>query len=353
MTSKAFDNATDANRQQGGRRNLIINGAMQVAQRGDQTGVTNGFACDRFNVVEQSATGVVDVNQSTDSPDGFSNSMQVDVTTAQASMGAADLLYARYKIEGQDVQQLKYGTASAQSVTLSFWVKSSVTGTYNSSLFHNDATRINKQTYTVNTADTWEHKTLTFSGDTSNGFDNDNNVSLSVHWVLAAGSNYTGGSLATDTWGAYTASEFGDGQVANVLNNTANNFYITGVQLEVGPLATPFEHRSYGEELALCQRYFQKSYNNNVVAGTITLIGRESLTASGSVLSTTVRFAPSMRASPTITVYSPNTGNTGIDTGTADDVGATVADISINSVRVAKGGTPQSISFHYTAESEL
>jgi len=271
MALSKIDEAGWGGTQVGGRRNLIINGAMQVAQRGDQTGVTNGYACDRFNVVEETSAGVIDANQSTESPDGFASSLHVDVTTADTSIAAGDIAYLRYKFEGQDLQGLSYGTSSAQSMTLSFWVRSSVTGTYAFNLYSNDEAKINRHTYTIDTADTWEKKTITITGDTSDGFGNDNNVSLSLHWVLVAGTTYTGGTLAANTWDTYDNTNFGQGHAVNVLSSASNNFYLTGVQLEVGNVATPFEHRSYGEELAACMRYcyvFGTGTTNNAALGT-------------------------------------------------------------------------------------
>jgi len=247
-------------------RNLIINGAMQVAQRGDQTGVTDGFACDRFNVVDSGTTAAVDASQSSTSPDGFANSLKIDVTTAQSSLSSNSTHYIRYKFEGQDIQQLQYGTSSAKKITLSFSVRSSTTGTYVLSMFANDSARTTRQTYTIDSADTWERKTLTFNGDTSNGFDNDNNVSLSLHWVLGVGSDYLGGTLAENTWGTYAGNVFGEGQTVNLLSSTSNDFYITGVQLEVGEQATPFEHRSFGEELNRCLRYFNRAHSSGATA---------------------------------------------------------------------------------------
>ena len=239
-----------------GRRNMIINGAMQVAQRGNQTGTTAGFACDRFNFIDSNTSGVFDLKQSSTSPDGFAKSVRAVVTTAQSSLSSNSVVYFRYKFEGQDVQRLQYGTSSAQKFTLSYYVRSSITGTFTLSLYHNDANRMNIQTFTINSADTWEKKTHTFVGDTVSGFDNDTSASLSVHWVMASGTDFTSGSITPNTWNTYAATSFAQGTTGNILSATSNEFLLTGVQLEVGDTATEFEHRSVAEELSLCQRYY-------------------------------------------------------------------------------------------------
>lgn len=239
-----------------GRRNMIINGAMQVAQRGNQTGTTEGFACDRFNFVDSNTSGVFDLQQSSTSPDGFSKSTRAVVTTAQSSLSSNSVAYFRYKFEGQDLQRLQYGTSSAKKFTISYYIRSSVTGTFTLSLYHNDANRMNIQTFTINSANTWEKKTHTFVGDTVSGFDNDTAVSLSLHWVMASGTDFKSGSITPNTWNTYASTSFAQGTTGNILSATSNEFLLTGVQMEIGEQATEFEHRSFAEELSLCQRYY-------------------------------------------------------------------------------------------------
>jgi hypothetical protein len=244
------------NSQIGGRRNIIINGAMQVAQRGDTSSVQSGYGgCDRFKLASSGAT-VVTLKQSTDVPSnqGFINSQQVDVTTADSSLAASDYAMLRTQIEAQDLQHLKYGTSEAEKITLQFFVKSSKTGTHIIELYHYDANYHNGQAYTISSADTWQKVTVTFDGYQTTNFNNDNGTGLGIQWWLASGSTYAGGTLASNTW-SNTAANRAVGQV-NVMDNTSNNFYITGVQLEVGEVATPFEHRSRGDELNLCLRYY-------------------------------------------------------------------------------------------------
>jgi hypothetical protein len=244
------------NSQVGGRRNIVINGAMQVAQRGDTSSVQSGYGgCDRFKLASSGAT-VVTLKQSTDVPSnqGFINSQQVDVTTADSSLAASDYAMLRTQIEAQDLQHLKYGTSEAEKITLQFFVKSSKTGTHIIELYHYDANYHNGQAYTISSADTWQKVTVTFDGYQTTNFNNDNGTGLGIQWWLASGSTYAGGTLASNTW-SNTAANRAGGQV-NVMDNTSNNFYITGVQLEVGEVATPFEHRSRGDELNLCLRYY-------------------------------------------------------------------------------------------------
>jgi hypothetical protein len=246
--------------QYAGARNLVINSAMQVAQRGTQTSITSAYtACDRWNFT-RSGAAVVDASQSTDVPsgEGFANSLKIDVTTADTSVAAGDFAHLRTRFEGQDLQQLRKGTSEAKSLTLSFWVKSAKTGTHIVELYDLDNTRQVSKSYSITTADTWQNVTLQFPADTTGAFDNDNAASLQVAWWLLAGSTYSGGTLNT-SWASSTDANRVVGQV-NVMDDAANNFYLTGVQLEVGEQATPFEHRSYGDELARCQRYYQEVY---------------------------------------------------------------------------------------------
>ena len=307
-------------------KNLIINGAMQVAQRGtSETGITSGGsyrnAPDRFKFGLSSA-GTWTVSQDSDAPEGFANSYKLACTTADASLSAGDYIDFLTGFEGQDVQRLKKGTASAESVTLSFWCKSNKTGTYIVNIQDTDNARTVAKSYTVNVAGTWEYKTLTFVGDTNGVLDDDNAQSLRVKWFFAAGSTYSSGTLAT-SWEANTAANYAVGQV-NLADSTSNYFNITGVQLEVGDTATPFEHRSFGDELARCQRYFQKVFagaDNRYLAGTSPCIfWNSSNTDNGGIT-----FVKKMRAAPTFSynalkLRSPYAGNYTIGTLAANAI---------------------------------
>jgi hypothetical protein len=250
-------------------KNLIINGDMRIAQRGTSTAsITSGgyYTTDRIQFYVATA-GTWTMSQNTDVPSGqgFSYSTKVDCTTADASLGANDIIQLAQRIEGQNIQHLKYGTSNAESLTLSFWVKTNKTGTYVAELRAYDAgsgTRIIAQNYTVSSADTWEKKTLTYVGDTATAIRNTNTDGLVLYLWLAAGSTFTSGTLAT-SWQSYTAGNRAVGQI-NLADNTANYINITGVQLETGTTATDFENLQYGTQLALCQRYFQSFGGSNV-----------------------------------------------------------------------------------------
>ena len=239
-------------------RNLIINGSMDIAQRGtSSTGVTsNGYyTCDRWNTIPINL-GTWTLTKSTDVPtnQGFASSFKLDCTTADASPAADDLFIFRQKMEGQNLQYIKKGTSSAESLTLSFWVKSNKTGTYIAELFDNDNTRQISKAYTINSADTWEKKTVTFPGDTTGALDNDNAVSLLAQFWLGSGSTYSSGTLST-TWTANTNANRAVGQV-NLADSTSNEWYITGVQLEAGTTASDFEFLPFDVNYQRCARYY-------------------------------------------------------------------------------------------------
>jgi len=277
------------NSQIGGRRNIVINGAMQVAQRGTSfTGVGNGdnaYYLDRFKFAEGgSPNGEFTITQASDGPNGFANSMKFDCTTAETALAANEQIRLIYSIEGQDVQQLKKGTSDAEYVTLSFYVKSNLTGTAVVGLYDNDNNRYNAKSYTIDSANTWEKKVLTFQPDTTGTLDDDNATSIQIYFYLQAGSNKTSGTLPSN-WETLVEANSAPGQTINIASSTDNDFFITGIQLEVGSQATPFEHRSFGEELALCRRYTyvfgQAGVNNEVIqwgaangTGTMTAINQ-------------------------------------------------------------------------------
>jgi len=256
------------NSQIGGRRNIVINGAMQVAQRGtSQAGITSsaneGYTTvDRFAFDGGTHSGVFTASQSTDAPTGFSNSLKMDCTTADTSIAAGEYLMLQTRFEGQDVQQLKKGTSSAEKVTVSFYVKGNASATYMCELQDNDNARTNGQTFAVTTD--WTRVVLTFVGDTTGTLDNDNNLSLRLNFWFHSGSTFNGGTFTSNQWTATTNERVGS--ITSFFDSTDRTFFITGIQMEVGSQATPFEHRSFGEELALCQRYYAIS-NSGEVAG--------------------------------------------------------------------------------------
>ena len=295
-------------------RNIIINGAMQVAQRGDVTGITGESygGPDRFEL-NASSIGTFTISQSSTAPTGFKNSWKVDCTTADASPASGDLLRVSYRIEGQDLQQLAYGTSGAKAITLSFYVRSNKTGTYNVQFQQIDNSF--KQavlSYTIDSADTWEFKSITVPGDTSGLINDDNGDGLALFWILGAGSTFTSGGERS-TYTAFANGDVAPTQTVNLADNTANEWMITGVQLEVGEQATPFEHRSFADECERCKRYYQKSYVDGVAAGTVTNEGcsMNAVPTSGNTWRYTHDFYHQMRATPTFTFYVPDTGTSG------------------------------------------
>ncbi len=242
-------------------RNLIINGAMQVAQRGTSDATNaNGFPVDRFRGrVAAMDQLVIGLSQENDGPAGFTKSVKLNVNTAESSLASDEYFRFEQGIEAQNLQHLNYGTSDAKTLTLSFWVKSNLTGTYTVDLFKADTTERNiTRTYTINAQNTWEKKTLTFPGDTDSGatIANDNGIGFQLQWMLAAGSQWT--TTDSTSWGNWANGRLAYGHTANWATTQNNNWYITGVQLELGDNATPFEHRSYGEEFNKCIRYFQR-----------------------------------------------------------------------------------------------
>ena len=237
-------------------RRINLNGAMQVAQRGTSGTTTSSSAylsVDRWKCTD-GGQGDFTVSQSSTAPDGFANSVKWDCTTADTSI--TDEIYMEQSIEGQDLQQLGYGTSSAKSITISFWVRSNLTGQFGVWLENFDSSRYYTTSgYTINTADTWEHKTITIPGDTGgSGFGDDNGTGMKFRWHLALRSSYQG--TPSGSWST-SASNRSQSSHVNLASSTANEWYLTGVQIEVGEKATPFEHRSFGDELLKCERYFQ------------------------------------------------------------------------------------------------
>ena len=239
-------------------RNLVINGSMICSQRGSSfANITNAYCLDRYKFRNNNGvTGTFTVSQSTDTPDEFGNSLKVAVGTADAAIASGEQFYLGTKLEGQDLQRLAKGTSGAKKSVLSFYVKTNKTGQYSVLLYDNDNTRMFSTSYTVSNAN-WNRYTIDVPADTTGAYGNDNGSSLEIYWYLGLGSDKQSGSFQT-TWTAYTAANTGPGQV-NFADSTSNEFYITGIQYEVNEsgVATDFEHRSFAQELTLCQRYYQ------------------------------------------------------------------------------------------------
>lgn len=346
---------TDINGGPLSNRRININGAMQVAQRGTVVNAGNEYGGpDRHQLSKNE--GAYTISQATDAPagSGFSNSFKIDVTSAGSDSTAGNYVALEHKIEGQDLQLLKKGTSSAEKLTVQFWIKTTITGTYVLEFRDTDNTRVICKTYTVSSSNTWEKKTLTFDGDTTGTLSNDNTEAVSLQWWLLAGSTYSGGTLQT-TWAATTNANRAVGQV-NAVNSTSNEIYFTGIQLEVGEVATAFEHRSFGDELAKCMRYFQKSYSYSDAPGAATSTGTAWMTVvqGGGRLAHTAYLKERMRATPTFKTYDWDGNIDKIRTNSGNNQSASAIYSSENAVivDVNVAGVTENI-FQYTAEAEL
>ena len=358
-----------------GRRNIIINGAMQVAQRGTSVTSVSTYGIktvDRFNFsTGGSPSSVYTLTQESDAPDGFEKSLKYNCTTADTSFTGSEQNTMEYRFERSDLQRLQHGTSGAKPITLSFWVKSNVTGDYAVWFYKNETQdRITNKVYTINSADTWEYKTLEISGDTDadGAIATGSTYGMIIRWVLSSGSDFTSGTSPDGSWEDYTSANSYAGHAVNLASATGNTWQITGIQLEVGDTATPFEHRSYGEELALCQRYYCKSYAMNKYAGATDdndnqcTLARINSTVSNRTVEN-AKFPVRMRTKPTVTLYSLNgTSGSISDTGTSSgthsrDEGVTLNRYgetgiawfsNVNSFTAGDGG-----AFHFTADAEL
>lgn len=290
-------------------RNMIINGAMNVSQRyiinSGQT-ATAYRACDRFRL-NIGTLGTWTIEQHPNTPPEFSNCFKMTCTVADASPAAGDNAIVMYKVEAQDAQRLAYGTSSAKSMTLSFWVMSNKTGNASFTMLQNDnSNKMVSYQYTINSANTWEYKTITIPGDTSGQIDDNNGEGLQLEWWLNSGSNYQGGSFQ-NTWTTFNNINRNPSNLA--VGGTFDDYYsITGVQLEVGSNATPFEHEGYGQTLIKCQRYFYSPYNASVTGTTA-----DAPLATGTYYTTnqfygTTHFPTTMRARPTMTASTGGAG---------------------------------------------
>ena len=238
-------------------RNLIINGNMQIAQRGTSTSVStsaNTYLLDRFFTRIQGSSGSATVSRETDAPNGLSKSLKFTVGTADSTLDSGHYNRVHQEIEGHHIPGLKWGTADAEPASLSFWVKSSVTGTYSIGIYNGAVDRSYVSEYTISAANTWEYKTIYVAPITTGTWAIDSSAEVRITWSLGAGSTYSTGTV--DQW--QSAFNFSSSNNVNLMATSSATFFLTGVQFEVGPEATPFEHRNYEIELLRCQRYFYK-----------------------------------------------------------------------------------------------
>lgn len=320
-------------------RNRIINGDMRIDQRNAGASVTVNAAnqfypVDRFNGYGQPADGVFTLQQVTDAPTGFRNSIKATVTTADASIGATQTYFVQQRVEGYNIADFMLGTSSTQQFTLSFWVKCSVTGTFGGSV-GNNVDLSNPFNYTINSANTWEYKTVTFTSPASGTWNSTTGVGLLLCWSLGMGSSQKG---TAGTWANYPFAPTGSVDLISTLNAT---WYITGVQLEAGTVATPFERRQYGQELVLCQRYYEAASNINVYSGQL---------ASGGTYYQTTRFSVPKRTH-SVVVGTGDTGSAGFPAG-APTVAAQYLDC-FEVYKTANATQTGYYNYNWTANAEL
>ena len=337
-----------------GFKNRIINGAMVIDQRNAGASVTpaNGdYFVDRWNYGSTQASKFT-AQQTTTAPSGFTNSIKMTVASA-VTIGAGDIFGIDQRIEGFNAADLGWGAAGAATVTLSFWVQSSLTGTFGGSIINGTFNRSYPFTYTINSANTWEQKTVTIAGDTSGTWNKTNGLGIRVLFSLGSGSTYSG---TAGTWaGAGYTSATG---AVSVVGTASATFYITGVQLEKGSTATSFDYRPYGTELALCQRYYEKSYNVDVVPATALAYGWSSLTLQNYAEGPSgIIFKVTKRANPTMVIYNAVTGASGAMYRISDaaSISTTLDYIGTNQVGLVRPASSSANSYylHWTASIEL
>ena len=270
VTSGATLNASSSNlANRPNAKPIVINGNCAIAQR--STSVASLTSSGAIQTVDRIKNEIGNIGTYTVAQEslssgeaynnGFRKAWRIDTTTADASPSAGDSLYVTYSFEGQDLQLFKKGTSNAQKFTLAFWIKSNKTGTGQVNLRDNDNSRLIGGTYTISSADTWEHKVVNFAADTTGAFDNDNAGSMDIEWWLDSGTTYSSGATPT-AWEAFSQADRNAGGTLQIARNTANDWSITGIQLEVGEFSSatlpPFQHESFGDNLARCQRYYFK-----------------------------------------------------------------------------------------------
>ena len=325
------DNSVQATAPKIGMVNRIINGAMVIDQRNAGASVTinsNQYTIDRYQAI-QTQTGKYSVQQSTTVPAGFKNSMLITSASAY-SITSSDTFYFRQSIEGYNVADLAFGTASAATVTLSFWVRSSLTGTFGGALKNDAGNRSYPFSYTISASNTWEQKSITIAGDQSGTWDTGTARGLQVVFGLGVGSTYS------TTAGAWAAGDYSSATGAtSVVGTSGATFYITGVQLEKGSTATSFDYRPYGTELGLCQRYYVQWGGSSAYSSYGGNLGQCNSTTNATIR---LPVPVPMRTSPTISyIGTPrlDDGQAGYSvtaiTGIIEDVTSTGASLSVTS----------------------
>ena len=324
VTATAFVSSTPLS-----NRNKIINGEFRINQRNHSGSAGhNSFTLDRWKY-GRSANTEFSQTQSTDTPDGFANSVKMDCIGATGSVGSGDYAYWRYHIEGQDLQDLCKGTSSAKPFTLSFYFKSDITGVFAIHIADQNSRMCNAN-YTVSNTN-WNRYIITIPADTTGTINNNNSAGLEVRFYIIAGSNHTSGS-AVHTWGAYSASSIATGHTGNIVS-TSHNLYLTGVQLEVGSVATPFEHRSYADELHRCERYYHQTQGRMSWMTNVNATDHHK----------PIQFPVTMRTSPSVSFFSLS----------VDGSGANAQNVTPNGYACRLQGNGRHASWQHTASAEL
>jgi len=343
-------------------RNRLINGQMTIDQRNNGASYTvptgSSYSLDRWFEFRDTSGGAFTIQQSTTAPVGFKNSLLVTVTATDALASGAQFQLTQF-IEGNNVSDLGWGTANAATVTLSFWVRSSLTGTFAGSLANSAANRAYVFTYNISVANTWEQKSVTITGDTSGAWLTDNGIGIRTIFNLGSGSNFrTTAGVWSGTYGYNTSG------AVNLISTNGATLAISGVQLERGTQATSFEYRQYQQELALCQRYYQTSYVSGAAVDSATgpTEGASFICINTSDSSNGGMLPVTMRGTPTFAMYS-TVGGAGSASARNNASGASVTGITLaggtttSLPRLSKTaglsilGTPYSA--HYTASAEL
>ena len=322
---------------------------MTVAQRGSTIAAssytTAGYGLDRWR---QRAIGTEEadfvVTQESDVPtgSGFSRSLKIKTNTVESSLDSGEIFHVAQFIEAQNLQHLKNGTSSALPVTLSFWAKAYQTGTYVVNVYKADnSARHISATYTISASNTWEFKTMTFPGDTSgNGINSDTGAGLQIYWILSTGTDYTGDD--STSWTNYTNGGFANGQTVNIMSSTNNYYYLTGVQLEIGTQATPFEHISFAENKRLCMRYFERIDNGYTTGVNNYYYFGPGYFEDDTNLRGLIDYKEQKRATPTVTFSAASTFNA-INTG-AMPSGSSIGTQYINTINTGYTLTTGSVS---------
>ena len=342
-------------------RNLIINGAMNVAQRSPNVAVNipggkTVTDVDRFGQWTKTAdANWKSAQQVYDAPADFQFSRKI-TSLAANTIETGTYHTVRYAVEGYDAAQLNCGLSSAKTVTLSFYVKSSLTGTFGLNFTNGANNRSYPTTYSISNPNVWERKTITVTLDTSGTWLKTNGVGLEINWHLAIGSSYS-----TSTLNQWQGGWKFPSSATDILATNGATWQLTGVQLEVGNIATSFEHRRFVDELRMCQRYYEKSYPYTIVPGASSYFSgaftRRDGTASSVVRYYDVNYKVTKRASPDITLYNPSTGATGgcrLDSGSYSAAPSSPEDSRM--MVYSNTGSPPShygIFFHYTLDAEM